>query len=273
MIETSVGCVVALWRYPVKSMLGEELNATMVTPQGVLGDRTHALTDTTTGKVLSAKHPRKWGSLFDCRAAFVETPQPNQPLPAVKITLPDGHEILSTHANLDPVLSQAFGQPVHLSRPGNQPARYEYLWPAVEGLRHQNQVTDLDLPLGSFFDAAPIHLLTTASLNQLQALLPGSRFEPRRFRPNIVIQPPGNPVGFVENDWVGRTLAIGDQVRLQIDRPCSRCVMTTLPQSELPQDLEILRATLQHNQGNVGLYARVVQPGLLRRGDEVRVVL
>src|ERR671939_847533 len=88
--HTGEGSVVALWRYPVKSMLGEELNASAVTPRGLLGDRAYALVDRADGKVASAKNPRKWPQLFDCRAAFVDAPRPDAPLPAVRITLPDG---------------------------------------------------------------------------------------------------------------------------------------------------------------------------------------
>ncbi|MBD2019108.1 MOSC domain-containing protein, partial [Leptolyngbya sp. FACHB-36] len=110
---------------------------------------------------------------------------------------------------------------------------------------------------------------TTATLNQLQSIAPASRFETRRFRPNLVIQPANGATGFVENEWVGRTLAIGDEVRLKIDTLCPRCVMTTLAQSELPNDLEILRTAMQHNGGNIGVYASVVQDGTIRRGDAV----
>ncbi len=71
---TAAGTVVSLWRYPVKSMLGEELNSSYVTERGLIGDRAYALIDQKTGKVASAKNPRKWGKLFDFRAAFIEDP-------------------------------------------------------------------------------------------------------------------------------------------------------------------------------------------------------
>src|ERR671913_2238443 len=87
--QTQVGSVVALWRYPVKSMMGEELNASEVTPRGLLGDRAYALVDSLDGKVASAKNPRKWPQLFDCRAVFVDEPRPGAPMPPVRLTLPD----------------------------------------------------------------------------------------------------------------------------------------------------------------------------------------
>jgi uncharacterized protein YcbX len=75
----------------------------------------------------------------------------------------------------------------------------------------------------------------------------------------------------VENAWAGRTLAIGDSVRIQITRPCARCVMTTLPQSDLPRDSGILRTAARHNRASVGVYASVARGGTVRRGDPVRL--
>src|SRR5215213_4311848 len=101
--HAEIGSVVALWRYPVKSMMGEELNAAEVTERGLLGDRAYALVDRADGKVASAKNPRKWPQLFDFRAAFVDTPRPGATVPPVRITLPDGTEVTSEQGNLDQV--------------------------------------------------------------------------------------------------------------------------------------------------------------------------
>lgn len=92
---TKLGAVVSLWRYPVKSMTGEELNAAYVTERGLLGDRAYALIDGSTGIVASAKNPKKCPNLFFCRAAFIEPPRPDENLPPVRITLPDGTIITS----------------------------------------------------------------------------------------------------------------------------------------------------------------------------------
>ena len=139
----------------------------------------------------------------------------------------------------------------------------------MAGLDHRDMVTDFELPPGTFFDLAVVHLLTTATLDRLRTLHPEGRFEVRRFRPNIVVATPPEEEGFVENEWIGRELAIGDDVRLQITGPCSRCVMTTLAQGDLPKDPGILRAAAQHNQANVGVYADVLHGGIIRRGDSV----
>jgi uncharacterized protein YcbX len=141
----------------------------------------------------------------------------------------------------------------------------------MEGLDHRDTVTDFDLPAGTFFDCAVVHLLTTATLDRLRELYPRGRFEVRRFRPNVVVETADGAKDFVENAWIGHTIAIGDAVRLSITGPSPRCVMTTLPQGDLPTDPGILRTAAQHNQANVGVYASVLRGGQVRRGDAVRL--
>ena len=137
------------------------------------------------------------------------------------------------------------------------------------GLAHRETVTDESMPAGTFFDLAVVHVLTTGTIDRLRELYPQGRFEVRRFRPNIVVAPASGEKNFVENAWIGHTLAIGDEVRLSITGPCPRCVMTTLPQGDLPRDPRILRTAAQHNQVNVGVYAAVLRGGTIRRGDPV----
>jgi uncharacterized protein YcbX len=264
------GTVVSLWRYPVKSMQGEELNTSAVTERGLLGDRVFALVAAADGKVASAKNPRKWPHLFDCRAAFAQ-PLRDASLPAVRITLPDGTTLSSDQPDRDQALSAALGRPVSLcgSAPA-QPVLEEY-WPDLDGLPYRDAVTDEVMPQGTFFDLATVHLLSTATLDRLRELYPQGRFEVRRFRPNVVVACDSGESGFVEQGWLGRTLALGDEVRLQVTGPCGRCVMTTLAQADLPRDTGILRTAVQHARGQVGLYASVVRGGRLRRGDAVRL--
>jgi len=271
--QVEAGSVVGLWRYPVKSMMGEELNAAEITERGFVGDRQFAVVDATTGMVAGAKNPRKWGNFFDFRAAYVEPPERGSKLPAVRLTLPDGIVVTNEQPDLAQVLSRALGREVAFAEAqhdgessGSQAEEY---WPDMEGLDHRDTVTEWELPAGTFFDLALVHLLTTATLERLRALYPEGRFEARRFRPNIVVATAPDQQGFVENDWVGQTLAIGGEVRLQITGPCPRCVMTTLPQGDLPKDAGILRTAAQNNQANVGVYAAVVTGGTVRRGDHV----
>jgi MOSC domain-containing protein len=269
--QTEVGSVVSLWHYPVKSMMGEELNATEVTDRGLLGDRAYALVDGSDGKVATAKNPRKWPRLFDFRATFIDPARAAAKVPPVRIALPDGTTVTSDQSDLNQLLSKALDREVTLRAAQRGAVTAEEYWPDMEGLDHRNTVTDFTLPEGTFFDCATVHLLTTATLDRLRELYPPGRFEVRRFRPNIVVQLASGEKGFAENAWVGHTLAIGDEVRLSISGPCARCVMTTLAQGDLSNDPGILRTAAQHNQVNVGVYAAVVRGGTIRRGDPVRI--
>jgi uncharacterized protein len=274
--QVAGGSVVGLWRYPVKSMMGEELNAAEVTDRGLVGDRQFAVVDASTGKVAGAKNPRKWGNFFDFRAAYVEPPQSGLKLPAVRLTLPDGTVVTSEQTDLAEVLSTALGREVAFAEAQHDGessgAEAEEYWPDIEGLEHRDTVTEWELPVGTFFDLAVVHVLTTATIERLRALYPEGRFEIRRFRPNIVVATRPGQHGFVENDWIGHTVAIGDEVRLRITGPCPRCVMTTLPQGDLPKDAGILRTAAQNNEANVGVYADVVKAGTVRRADDVTLV-
>ncbi len=235
MPNTKQGSVASLWRYPVKSMLGEELSGTEVTERGLVGDRAYALMDGVD---------------------------------------PDGTTATSQQADFNQVLSKALNRTVTLNAAGRGhpgTVNAEEYWPDIEGLDFRDTVTDFGLPEGTFFDCAMVHLLTTATLDRLHQLYPQGRFEIPRFRPNIVVTPASGEKDFVENAWGGHTLAIGDSVRLSITGPCGRCVMTTLAQGDLPRDPGILRTVAQHNKVNVGVYATVERGGMIHRGDAVRV--
>ncbi len=138
-------------------------------------------------------------------------------------------------------------------------------------LSNRDVVTDEAMPPGTFFDLAILHVLTTGTLEKLREAYPGGRFEPRRFRPNLIVST-GDKKEFVENGWIGKTLAIGPEVRIQVTGPCPRCVMTTLAQADLPKDPGILKAAAKTNEVRVGVYASVVQGGTVRVGDAVSVL-
>ncbi len=282
----TVGSVVAVWRYPVKSMQGEELNATAITERGVLGDRAYAILDRATGHIASAKHPRKWHMLFACRAAFSEPPQPGGPPPPIWITLPDGTIVSSAQPDVDAVLSRVLGRDVTLvvetpGAPTREADRSPIDAPADQRVIKQEPMA-LAAPAGTFFDYAPLHILTTATLDRLRELYPAGRFEARRFRPNLVVAPSQHTRDFVENQWLGQVLTVGDQVRLTMIDPCPRCVVTTLAQHDLPHDPGILRTVSQHNAvasatfapgvvlpAVAGIYASVLHEGRICRGDRI----
>jgi uncharacterized protein len=145
--------------------------------------------------------------LFDFRGRVRRRPQDGSQDSPVRITLPDGTEVTSGQPDLEQILSGAFGRDVAFeeARPGQMPsgATAEEYWPDIAGLDYRDSVTDFQMPAGTFFDIAVVHLLTTATINRLRVLYPGGRFEVRRFRPNIVVSTQGDDAGFVENDWIG----------------------------------------------------------------------
>jgi uncharacterized protein YcbX len=289
-----VGTVATLTRFPVKSMQGEQLATAEVTASGLLGDRAYALVETHTRKVMSGKNPRVGRLLLGCRAAFVEAPHAADEMPAVRITLPDGTAVTSDTGDADATLSGYLGCDVTLQHTAPDVFVIDQYHPDIEDLGpegHRDTVTesklgaslfadigvDSPIPAGSFLDAFPVSVLTSSTLAQLQALGPESRFDARRFRMNMVVDTSND--GFVENEWPGRVLCIGDEVRILIALADPRCVMTTLAQDDLPADIEILRTLVQHNRVDVagallpcaGVYAMVDAAGAIRTGDSVSI--
>ncbi len=282
-----VGTVETLWRFPVKSMLGERVDAVDVSEGGVVGDRAYAVVDRETGKVASAKHPKVWPDMFACRAAFVEPPRAGETAPPARIELADGTSVTSDADDVDAVLSRFFGREVELASAAQNGFTIDNYQP------DQDKVTEERLgaaffnerglpspvPESSFFDVFPFSVLTTSSLDHLNELQPESRFDARRFRMNVIVDTPA--AGFVENDWLTRTLAIGHDVRLIVVIPDPRCVMPNLAQEDLPRDPQILKTLGRHNRLDVagtglypcaGVYAVAESTGTIRKGDEVKLV-
>lgn len=267
-MSTPSGHVAAIWRYPVKSLAGESIAEAFVTPRGLLGARAYALFDEETGRVASAKNPRRWPNLLQNRADFPRPPRPGEPLPPARITLQDGTVLHTDDPDASARLSAAVGRPVHLVTVFDEGAPSQGYRPNYDWLPHRDEVFDYRTPPGTFFDGAMVHLVTTATLAALAQLVPESQIDPARFRPNFLIETPSDASGFVENHWLGHKLNIGE-VTLHIDRPCPRCVITTVAQSTLPADPNVLRAIVQGNRGSIGVYASVLQGGTTRRGDPV----
>ncbi len=278
MLTRHLGLVAGIHRYPVKSMAGEALGAARVLAgHGVQGDRAFAVIDGETGRVASAKHPRRWGGLLEYTAQFAAPLVDEQRDGPVVITAPDGRTARSD-GEADDLLSSALGRAVRLSARPPAQALYDEARPGADDSR--GEPLAVGAGTGTFFDFAPVHLVTTASLTRLRELRPGSQFEVARFRPNLVIDT-GAAVGFVEHAWLGQVIAVGDEVRLCVTFPCPRCVMVTLAQGSLPADAAVLRTAAEHNPqffallakrvAAVGVYATIVRGGTVRAGDAVRL--
>lgn len=230
----AAGRVLRLWRYPVKSMAGETCATLELDADGVAGDRRHALR-TADGRLGSGKSTRRFRQV-DGLLDFAASSGPA----GVAIRFPDGRVLDAAHAHIDAALSDALGQPVAL----------------VSGAAH--------------VDAAPVHLLSSASLAWLQTRLPRARLDERRFRPNLVLEVAGALPP--EQAWIGRTLAFEGGVRLRLEAPTARCRMVTLPQAGLPEDPGVLRALAETAGLMFGVYAAVETPGKIALGEAARVV-
>jgi len=250
--DETLGTIAALWRYPVGSLQGESLAALDIAATGVVGDRAWAVTRADDDEAGVAARGRQWHPLVRAAARFLAPPRTGAPTPEVEIALPDGATIHGDAADVDARLTAHMGHPVRLRL--SETAPREHRTGSEDRARRP-------------YRAAPLHLITTASLARLGDLHPEGVVDARRFRPNLVIDS-GAAIGFIENDWIGRRLAIGP-LTVAISEPCARCALTTLPQAELPHDRQILRAVNGHNGGHFGVYATVIDPGTAHLGDAV----
>jgi uncharacterized protein YcbX len=249
-------------------MRGEELGTATLDHGGIIGDRAYALKDVETGRVVSAKNPKKFGRILDFRAEFFEPPASRAMIPPIQFTFPDGSSVRSDVPEADAVLSREIGCSVSLMSSTSEKQSYDEYWPDIDGMKNRDVVTEVSMPPRSFFDAASVHIVTSATLERLRELHSQGRFAPRRFRPNVVVETAPGAKGFVENSWAGRVLRVGE-ARIRVTGLCSRCVMTTLPQGDLPSDLGILRTAVAGNKGHVGAYGSVERGGTASVGDPV----
>jgi uncharacterized protein YcbX len=283
-----LGTVAMLRRYPVKSMLGEEVPASDVTGRGLAHDRALALVHLQTGKVASAKDPRLWRGLLKLAAAVEAGPGDGVHVAgaSVRVTLPDGETRWSDDPGIDAILSEALGHPVTLTGTPPPGAALDRAVPQEVlrlGVRARVAVETGRLgggsPAGTFFDFAPIHLLTSSTLERIAELSPRGVAEVERYRPNIVVRTAAP--GFTENDWAGHSLRIGGELTLRVMSRTPRCAIPTLEHAELPRDTDALRVLAEHNRvipveplapmPCAGVYAQVLQPGRIRVGDVVRL--
>ena len=278
-----IGVVRELWRYPVKSMGGESIASCDLGTLGIPGDRGWALRDEDAGEVRGAK---KLPALLRCAARYRSEPTGDD-VPPADIVLPDGAATATDDPDVDRKLSALVARRVtlHPRRPPENRDHYRRGLPddpdmetelrQIFGRTPDEPLPDLSVlppelfeftsPPGTYFDVAPIHLLTTASL---AALGPADRFDRRRFRPNVLVETDPATTGLVEAGWGGRTIGIG-AAALRGEIPTMRCVMVTLPQPGLGKDPSVLRTIVRDAGQNLGLYAAVSTTGRIAVGDPV----
>lgn len=274
MSRRQVGVVRELWRYPVKSMLGEKLDQLTVGERGAEGDRAWALRDVASDHILTAK---KWPRLLEFRSRYVASPGGGE----VFIQIPGGEAVRAGDPGASEAVAAALGADARLeratpgvkSRAGIDPRTVFGDVPVEEVRPEFTSATLTDsfrLVPGTFFDSAMIHVLASGTLQHLRTLNPaGTVIDPRRFRPNIYVETEPGPGGFVEDAWCDGTLVVGDALRIVGMQPALRCVMTTHAQEDLPRDLHILRTVARHHQTNAGVFASIGSPGTVRYGDPV----
>lgn len=292
--------IAALYRYPIKSMLGESLTRAVLDERGVVGDRAYALLDVESGIIASAKVPQRWGMLLEFSAAFSGEPVPGEPAPPVTITFPDGSTRRSDDPEIDQTLSAVLGREVELITTPPDGSAFEELWVDIEGVDRADlapekiieattarqedtgeAISRFDVaafaPPGRFYDLAALHVITESTLARLREISPKSDFDARRYRPNVVLA--DTEPGFVENDWPGREMTLGSDVRVAFTFQTMRCVMTTMAQEELPEDRNTLRTVAKNNRIQIekpevagtwacaGVYADVSAGGEVSVGD------
>ena len=281
--------VVAIHRYPVKSMQGESLESVAVAADGLRGDRAYATRDEARGGIEGA---RKLPALLSCQARFTETVGDRGPLPIPEIEFPDGSRIRADDVEVAKRLSELCGRELSLwpRRPAGDAEHYKRGAPDHSDLmtelrsifaRQEDEplpnlgdfppeiLTSSTLP-GTYFDVYPLFLLTETALATLQRSRPASRFDVRRFRPNLLLASDASG-GIPENAWIGKRLRVGGAV-FDVAMECPRCLMTTHAFADLPKDPGVMRALVAENRGNLGVYASVVEPGVVRTGDSVELL-
>ena len=273
--------ILNIYRYPVKSMMGETLSEADIGEAGIPGDRGWAVRDEKRGGIRGGK---KIPQLMTLTAQS----GPTTPL----IMAHDGDSASASTEGINEWLSDKLNHPVTLwpLLPADQLDHYRRGAPDTEDFEQElrtvfgrlpgeplpvlagfEELLEFESPPGTYFDAFPISIMSQQSLDTMNQLEGESRFDVRRFRPNLLVDIPETDHPFPEQGWVGKTLSIGS-VTLKIDTTCPRCAMTTHGFDDLPQDPHIMRKLVANSEGNLGIYASVVQAGKVTAGDSVSVV-
>lgn len=235
-----IGRVQEVWRYPVSSVGGEALSSITVTPDGIPGDRRFALFDPETGLAAAPERETRWRP-----ALFITASQPASGLPVLHFA--DGAQHGLDDPDLPERLAEHFGFPVGIGLAGSG---------------------DIRLPVVSNrYTPAPLHLVTTASVAALAAAAGLSSIDTRRFRPSVFIETEDGQ-GFMENDWGGQSIRIGE-AEIEVTEASRRCGMTLIAQPGLSEEPDVLRGIMRHNKRNLGVYAAPTAPVTISVGDPV----
>jgi uncharacterized protein YcbX len=246
-----VGTVAQLWRYPVKSFQGEQVERLEVGPGGARGDRGLAVVDPAARKVLSAK---RWPDLLHASA--------RRDGDDVVLTLPDGSEHVASDPGVHGALSSWLDHDVRLEAP---PAEGVYPMEMHTGMSDEDTpLFDWPGPPGTWLDLADVHWLTTASLAAIAGEHPDGQWDVRRFRPTALIE--ASRDGFVEDGWA--EVALGP-VRSSVLMPTPRCSMPSRAQPGLDRDTAIGTTIRDRHDNNLGLYASITEAGTISVGDTV----
>jgi MOSC domain-containing protein len=249
--------VVAIWRYPVKAMLGELLDIVHVGARGLIGDRMWVVVDKATGERIANKRGPTDPRLRACRAQL--DPGEDEGDDVLHVTLPDGETV--SGSAVDGALSELLERHVRLDE--------------ADGAGRAR----LGMP-AAHHDFAPVHLLTTRTLAHLNSVAPATTWDVRRFRPNLVLDDGHVPGEFTEDRLMGAELRGPSGVRLAVRVPTPRCVVPTRACEELSRDPGLLRTIAQHHrvdlghfgrQPCVGAYAEIEHEGRLGVGEQVEV--
>lgn len=247
--------IAEIWRYPVKSMLGERLSEANVSPGGLEGDRHWAVVDADSGVSLSAK---RYADLLRCQAWTSDD--------GVMIRMPDDTEFPAGSDDVARELSVLLGRAVTTrSADKADSIKHEFPTALTEG---GGDPFLYETNTNGFVDCAPLQLLTTGTLDALSRLLPESNIHPARFRPNFLVKT-AKP-GFIENDWVNSSLNLGE-LQCTVYDDTRRCIMVALGQSNLPKDMKVIRAVLKNNEGRAGIALRAQASGQVRCGEKVEI--
>ncbi|CAI10685.1 hypothetical protein p2A329 (plasmid) [Aromatoleum aromaticum EbN1] len=213
--------------------------------------------------------------------------------PRIEVDFPDGGRLGSHEPGMSDDLSKVVGIPVDLCplQPADDAAHHQRFRRRRQELDQEfkdmlarlpdepypdlvaqfgTDVMDFVTPPGTYFDAMPLHLITTAALRELERLNPHGSFDRRRFRANFVVEV-DDASGFVEFDWCGRSLRLG-ALTTSVHIPVVRCVMLTLAQRDLPKDPSVLRTVVRHAKQNFGVYLTAAEPATVRVGDPIELI-